>query len=477
MSEEKNEKLEFRFGWGMSFVPMIVFTIVCVLLFVVFKAFDMHALAMGGFIGLMIGALFTKNFKHYGRFWGAVMKGIASPTSVAVVIILFLIGIFSQLMKIAGVSNGFLWLASSIGMTGGLYVAFVFLACCVISTATGSSIGTMFAAFPIFYSAGILLGASPMFLAGAILGGAVFGDNLAPISDTTIASCGTQVYRDGVRTAEISGAVATRFKYSLVAAIITSVILVLVGGIGGSITGTVEVAGSPLPLIMLIPVALLLFVAIKTRDIFASVTVGVISGTIVALASGLLHFSDIFSVVNGSTTGFLSDGVASMMGTATLVISVFGIMGVLQEAGALDRLVNGILKSKMAQTPKGAELAIMIGTTATTLLFGGVTSASILTFGPVVNEIGKRKNIHPYRRANLLDGFANGIANNVPFLSCFVFIGVALSGLNPYVVAAGMIYTAILFFVLLFAVLTGWGRRFEGPNGEELKKEPVVETK
>ncbi|MFA5006914.1 MAG: Na+/H+ antiporter NhaC family protein [Candidatus Izemoplasmatales bacterium] len=472
--EEKNEKLAFRFGWGMSFIPMLVFTIVCVLLFVVFKAFDMHALAMGGFVGLAIGALFVKNFKHYGRFWNAVMKGIASPTSVAVVLILFIIGMFSQLMKSAGVSNGFLWLAGSIGMKGGIYVAFVFLACCVISTATGSSIGTMFAAFPIFYGAGIALGASPMFLAGAILGGAVFGDNLAPISDTTIASCGTQVYRDGIRTAEISGAVASRFKYSIVAAIITTVLLVVLGGIGGTVSGSVEVQGSPLPLLMLIPVGLLLFVAIKTRDIFASVTVGLISGTIVALVSGLLGFSDIFNVVGGATHGFLADGVANMMGTVTLVISVFGIMGVLQEAGALDRLVDWILKSKLAKTPKGAEIAIMIGTNLTTLLFGGVTSASILTFGPVVNEIGRRKNIHPYRRANLLDGFANSIANNVPFLSCFVFIGVALSGLNPYVVAAGLIYTAVLFFVLLFAVLTGWGRRFEGKDGEELKEEPAA---
>ncbi len=473
MHEEKNEKLQFRFGWGMSFIPMVVFTIVCILLFIVFKAFDMHALAMGGFVGLSIGALFVKNFKEYGKFWNAVMKGIASPTSVAVVLILFIIGMFSQLMKSAGVSNGFLWLASTIGMKGGIYVAFVFLACCVISTATGSSIGTMFAAFPIFYSAGIALGASPMFLAGAILGGAVFGDNLAPISDTTIASCGTQVYRDGIRTAEISGAVASRFKYSLVAAIITTVLLVFLGGIGGTVSGDLAVGGSPLPLLMLIPVGLLLFVAIKTRDIFASITVGLVSGTIVALASGLLQFGDIFSVENGVTQGFLSDGVASMMGTVTLVISVFGIMGVLQEAGALDKLVDWILKSKLARTPKGAEIAMMIGTNLTTLLFGGVTSASILTFGPVVNEIGKRKNIHPYRRANLLDGFANSIANNVPFLSCFVFIGVALSGLNPGVVALGLVYTAVLFFVLLFAVLTGWGRRFEGPNGEEVKEDPA----
>lgn len=470
MNEVKKEKLEFRGGWGMSFIPMAVFFIVCVLLFIVFMAFDMHALAMGGFFGLVIGGLFVKGFKNYGRYWGAVMKGIASPTSVAVIIILFVIGMFSELMKSAGVSNGFLWLASSIGLKAGLYVAFAFIACCIISTATGSSIGTMFAAFPIFYPAGLLLGASPIFLAGALIGGAIFGDNLAPISDTTIASANTQTYRGGLKTADIAGVVATRFKYSIVAASITFILFALLGGIGGTMGVDAGVQGSPLPLIMLIPVALLLFVAIKTRDIFASVTVGLLSGMIVALASGLITFAGVFSVNNGATTGFLSNGIANMMGTVTLVISVFGIMGVLQEAGALDKLVSGILNSKMAKTPRGAEVAIMLGTILTTLLFGGVTSASILTFGPVVDEIGKRKNIHPYRRANLLDGFANSIPHNVPFLSAFVFIGVALTGLSPYQVALGSLYSFILFLVLLFAVITGWGLKYEGKNGEELKE-------
>ena len=106
----------------------------------------------------------------------------------------------------------------------------------------------------------------------------------------------------------------------------------------------------------------------------------------------------------------------------------------------------------------------------TTSLFGGVTSASILTFGPVVDEIGKRKNIHPYRRANLLDGFANSLPHNIPFLSAFIFIGVALTGLSPFQVALGSLYSFVLFLVLLFAVLSGWGLRFEGPDGEQMKE-------
>ena len=74
---------------------------------------------------------------------------------------------------------------NAVGMKGGIFVAFTFLAARIVSTATGSSIGTMFIAFPIFYPAGIMLGANENMMAGSIVSGAIFGDNLAPISDTT----------------------------------------------------------------------------------------------------------------------------------------------------------------------------------------------------------------------------------------------------------------------------------------------------
>ena len=60
-------------------------------------------------------------------------------------------------------------------------------------------------------------------------------------------------------------------------------------------------------------------------------------------------------------------------------------------------------------------------------------------------------------------------------MSVFVFIGAALTGLSPAVVACGTIYGVVLFLVLLAAVLTGWGRRYEGKNGEELKQPLLVE--
>lgn len=458
--ETKTERLEFRGGMFMSLVPVAIYVFFCVVLFIFFKAFNMEALAVGGFLALLFGGLLAKD---YGKFWDSALKGISSITSVSVVVILLLVGMFSQLIKLCGLSNGFVWLANSIGIKGGLFVAFTFIAACVVSTATGSSIGTMFIAFPIFYPAGLILGAAPMWMAGSIVSGAIFGDNLAPISDTTIASASTQQFKDG-RPADIGGVVSSRLKYSLVGATIAAIIYAICGGMGGTYQGgQIDALANPVTLVMLIPVVIMLFVATKTRNIFAGILVGLTLGTATGLIAGLFPFSAVFAndAANNAATGFLIDGVNGILPTCGLVISVFGIMGVLTDAGTLDYLADGILNSKMAKTDAGAELACVAGISLTTIIFGGVTSASILTFGPILNKIGAAKNIHPYRRANLLDGIANSLPAIIPFMSVFVFIGAALTGLSPVDVAIGSVYATILFFVYVIACVTGWGRDYE----------------
>ena len=450
------QKLKFHGGIEMSLIPVAIYVFFCMVLFIGFKAFNMEALAVGGFLALLVGGIFCTS---YSDFWESAIKGISSITAVSVVVILLLVGMFSALIKLCGLSGGFVWIANAVGMKGGIFVAFTFIATCIVSTATGSSIGTMFIAFPIFYSAGILLGTNEMMMAGSIVSGAIFGDNLAPISDTTIASASTQQFKSG-KPADIGGVVSSRIKYSAVAGLISILIFAIFGGIGGTYQGgSIDAASNPVSLIMLIPVILMLTVSTKARNIYQGILVGLATGTIVGLIAGLFTPAQIFSndVANNAAVGFLVDGINNILPTCALVISVFGIMGVLSDAGMLDLIAEKILNSKMAGSTKGAELICMIGISVTTILLGGVTSASILTFGPILNKIGTAKNIHPYRRANLLDGTANSLPSIIPFMSVFVFIGSALTGLSPVVVAGGTVYAFVLFLVFLVAVLTGWG--------------------
>lgn len=467
----ENKKVEFYGGWLVSIIPMVIFLISCISFFIIFKVFDMVALATGGFVGLLIGAIFSKSSEDY---WNSVIKGIGSPTSVSIVVILLVIGIFTKLMAVSGVSRGFVWLAYTIDIKEGFFTAFSFLSTCLITTATGSSIGTLFTAFPILYPAGILLGSNPSFLAGAILSGAIFGDNLAPISDVTIATSSTQEFKYKEGTADIAGVVLYRLKYALIAGTISLILFFIFGGGGTVSVGAEEILQknmNPKGLWMLLPVFFLLFTSIKTRDIFKSVTVGIITGIIIGLFTGAFSVESILTVENGNIKGFLLEGFNSMIGICIFCIALFGIMGILNASGAMEYVIKSICKSNLSQTRRGTEILMALGTIIITALLGGVTSASTLTFGPVANDIGKRMNIHPYRRANILSGYANSLPAIIPFISAFIFISAIVikpiseefsqASVTPMQISLGTLYPFILFIVLTFSILSGWDVKFE----------------
>ena len=199
--KRKKFDVEFHGTNLFALVPLLLFVVFCILFFVVFKTFDMMHLCMGGYVALIIGSLLSKN---WGKYWDAVATGMSSKIMNELALILLIVGMFGKLMTRGGVAQGFVWLGDKIGLSGGGFVAFTFIATCVIATATGTSIGTMFTAFPILYPSGLLLGADPVFLAGAILSGAIFGDNVGPISDTTIASASTQEYANKPGVADVA---------------------------------------------------------------------------------------------------------------------------------------------------------------------------------------------------------------------------------------------------------------------------------
>lgn len=475
MTEKTTDgRIKFYGGKIVALLPIIIFLGFCIEFFVVLKAFEMSALAMAALIALMLTALFAKGKSGAQRYWEAVYRGVQEAAPILV--LLLAIGMFSQLIKLSNLSGGFVWIASNLHVSGNLFTALTFLFVCIIATATGSSLGTIFTAFPIFYPAGVLLGAHPAFLAAAIVGGGIFGDNLAPISDTTIISASTQHYTKREGTAEVGGVVRTRFKYAAVAGIIAFIIFLIAGGSGKAVdtAALAQVAMTPQSLFMLIPVAIMLIVVVVKKDIYMSIILGIISGIIFGLLTGVVQPSDILNVKEGTPGGFLIEGVSGMMSTVILVLSVYGIMGVLQAAGILDDVIEFLGNSRLGRTALGAEIVIMLGITITTLMFGGVTSAAMATYGKVTDELGQRLHLHPYRRANLLDGFANGIALCVPFLSVFVFIGAQLTSkydTSVSIIDLGthMVYPFLLFAVLFVSVITGWGRKYEGDNGSEVK--------
>ena len=123
-------------------------------------------------------------------------------------------GVFTAVLRSSHFVDGIIWAAYHVGASGTVFVIITFLASAIFATSSGTGFGTILAGMSVLYPAGVLLGANPAVLAGAILGGGAFGDNLAPVSDTAISSAASQ----GV---DIGGVVKTRFKYAIIAGVIT----------------------------------------------------------------------------------------------------------------------------------------------------------------------------------------------------------------------------------------------------------------
>ena len=467
--EKKKYDVEFHGTSFFALVPLLLFVVFCILFFVVFKTFDMMHLCMGGYVALIIGSLLSKN---WGKYWDAVAVGMSSKIMNELALILLIVGMFGKLMTRGGVAQGFVWLGDMIGLSGGGFTAFTFVATCVIATATGTSIGTMFTAFPILYPSGLLLGANPVFLAGAILSGAIFGDNVGPISDTTIASASTQTYTRKEGTADVAGVVGSRMKYALVAALAATVCFVIFGGSGAETNAAEAEAilaqySNPKGLIMLIPVVILLVVAFIKRNIYIACTWGLISGTIIGLVSGILG-------------GFLIDGVNNMIGTVGYLDAIAGIIGILNASGLLQRTIDALVNSKLNRSVVGTEIIISVGLMVSSICLGSANGPAIIMWGPIADDLGKSKKLHPYRRANLMDGFGSTLPAIIPVTSAFIFIALScVQGLmdsytfvqevSPVSLAGASLHCWFLFVVLVFSVLSGWGRKYEGPNGEPVK--------
>ena len=276
---------------------------------------------------------------------------------------------------------------------------------------------------------------------------------------------------------------ATRFKYAVIAAAGALILYVVFGGNGSAsgVDGGSEILQKymrPQGLLMLIPVGVLLFISIKTKDIFKALIWGTLIGTVVGLAFGVFTFESVISIKNGSVGGFVFNGVNNMVGTVTFCIALFGIIGLMDKVGLTDHIVQSLAKSKMASTPRGTEIVLAAGVMINSVLLGAATGPALIMFGPIGDRIGKTQKLHPYRRANLLDGFSNTLPIIQP-LSAFVFImTAAIQGImkdytfitlpGPFQLMGATFHPMFLFVVLAFSVATGWSRSYEGEGGKEV---------
>jgi Na+/H+ antiporter NhaC len=411
--------------------------------------------------------------KDRNRYCNALVEGMAQPIVGLMVMAWMLAGVLGTLMGATGFIQTLVWLAYKAHLVGGGYVGAAFLICCVVSTSTGTSLGTILLCGPLLYPAGTSLHAGAASLMGAILAGATFGDSISPMSDTTIASSGTQ-------NADIGGVVRSRLKYVIPAGVVAAVILFATGNdvVTTSSATALNIAGNARSLPMLLVPLLVVGLLLARRHLIEGLLVGVMASTALGLAIGLLKPSQLVYIdsTHFIARGLILDGMQRAVGVSIFTLLLIGLVATLKATELMERLIA--FARRHAHTPRGAEFWIF-GSVSAAVLLTTHSVVAMLTVGDFAKETGERMGLSAYRRANLLDMTVCTYPFALPyFIPTILAASATASGadfgmpkLSPWTVGIHNAYSLILFVVVMVAMVTGYGRTEAQPTSRSAAAE------
>ena len=456
--EGKKTSIAFHGGLGGAVFPFLIVVGGAVYLGIA-RTPDIYGYWPPVVFALVVGMLLAKNRYRYTE---VLIEGMSQPIVMIMVGAWLFASVIGNLMYETGLVEALIWLCLKVGLTGRLFAGATFIIACLVGTSTGTSVGTIITCTPILYPAGYLLGAHPVALMGAILGGGAFGDNLSPISDTTIASAYTQ------RT-DIGGVVKSRLKYALPAGGIALILYIIFGKGSTPIQEVDAIAqtASPRGLPMLLVPVLIVILCLKGRHLLEALLWGMLAGSLTGILFRLITFKDLFRLEKegGSAHGIILEGMKGGVGISIFTILLVGLVYALQAAGVIDRLIAWA--EKIITSARQADFVIMVSTFLTNMVMIQNT-VTIVSLGEFARQTGERFHIHPNRRANVLDVAANVFQHIVPYMITVILASAysqygekyGAAKIPPLEIGLHNYHSWMLLAVLTFAVLSGYGQSF-----------------
>ena len=318
-------------------------------------------------------------------------------------------------------------------------VAILFVVSCFVSTAMGTSVGTITLITPIACAVAQTSGFSLPLCVGSVMGGAMFVDNLSFISDTTIAATRTQ-------GCEMKDKFKMNFKIVLPAAIITAFIFVLITK-NGAVT-TVEVLDYSL--IKIVPYIAVIVGALVGLNVIAVLLGGVVTAGIIGFIGGSFDLLGFF--------GAIADGTGGMSELIIISILIAGTIEIIKYNGGIDFIINKGLrgfKSKM-----GAELGIAALVSLVDICTANNTVA-IVTVGPIAKGISDEVGLEPKRVAGIMDMFSCVFQGVIPY-GAQLISAAGLAALSPFAIMKYLFYPYLMGISAVIAIV--WYHRKKNKN-------------
>mgnify|MGYP000612846230 FL=1 len=307
-------------------------------------------------------------------------------------------------------------------------VAVLFVVSCFVSTAMGTSVGTITLIVPIAVAVSEASGFSVQLCIASVMGGAMFGDNLSFISDTTIAACNGQgcAMKDKFKE---------NFWIAFPAALVTLIIILILSfrtDIAGSVTHDYN-------LIQIIPYVLVLIGGIAGFNVFLVLLTGIVSGTVIVLATGNVGVYELI--------GNIGSGVSGMFETSIVAILVSAMCALIREYGGFEALLSGIRRTFKGK--RGGQLGVGLLVGAMDIATANNTVAIVMA-NPIAKEMSENYGISNRKTASLLDTFSCVFQGIIPYGAQML---VAISAANElgYAISAFQIIP-VLFYPLMLLI-------------------------
>ena len=330
-------------------------------------------------------------------------NGVGDKNIITMLIIFMLAGIFVGVVGRSSAESVAYFMLSITPPRMAIIV--IFIVSCFVSTAMGTSVGTITLITPIAVAISASSGFPLALCVGTVVGGAMFGDNLSFVSDTTIAACNGQ-------GCKMKDKFKTNFKVVVPAAVVTLVILLIISlttDINSTVSGEYH-------LVEIIPYVIVLICGIIGINVFVTLLVGIASGSVIMLSTGSLTFR---SLIEG-----MGSGASGMFETAMVAVFVAALCALVREGGGFDYLLAMIRRlfkgRKMGQLGIGLLVGIMDKATAN-------NTVAIVMANPIAAEMSEEYGISNKQTASLLDTFSCIFQGILPYGAQIL---VALSAVN-----------------------------------------------
>ena len=403
---------------GLALIPLLFFIVIYLGVGIVLhsKGVEMAFYQFPSVVAMTIAVILAflmyhktgidNNFKLFAR-------GAGDENIMTMLMIFLLAGAFSSVAgAMGGVSS-----TANLGLAiipPRFIVPGIFIIAAFLSTATGTSMGTVGAIVPIAYNMAKTADLNMSFVVAAVLTGAMFGDNLSMISDTTIAATRTQ----GV---DLKDKFRTNAWISIPSALITLSLMVIFSK-GGTATGNLDYN-----LIKVVPYVLVLGLALLGLNVFAVLIIGIISASAVGVGTGAIGLMEVAAKIWAGYQGMIEVFILSMF--------VGGLAELTKHYGGLKWIIDKT--SKLLKGPKSASVGIAVLSALTDAATANNTVAIIVT-GEIAKEISEKYKIDPRRTASFLDIFSCIMQGFIPYGAQFLLIAsltknaVNLTSMIPY---------------------------------------------